>query len=169
MANPEKPIIFLVEDNEMFSASLKVALGQSGYDVVEFRSGEQMISSWEKDPDVILLDYFLEGSRCIAMNGNKILRFIRRINKSLPVIFLTSNTDIEEATEMLKLGAVDFILKDDELLPNLKKTITQVLDTVRLRKEMSKNREQIRKYRMRFFIIVLIVALAAMTLLLLFH
>jgi CheY-like chemotaxis protein len=168
MENREKPVIFLVEDNEMFSATLKVALEKEGWSVTEFRSGEQMISAWEEDPDIILLDYFLGGGGCPAMDGKKILRFIRRINRSLPVIFLTSNTDIGEATEMLRLGAVDFIVKDEELMPNLKKTITQVLDTVKLRQEMSRNREQIKKYRTRFLIIALMVALAAMTVLWLF-
>ncbi|MEI6456023.1 MAG: response regulator, partial [bacterium] len=149
MEKSDAPKIFIVEDNEMFSETLQIALKQLGYSVTAFRSGEEMISYWEEDPGIILLDYFIESAQGVAMNGKKILRFIRRINKSLPVIILTSNSDIGEATEMLKLGAIDFILKDDELLPNLKKTITQVLETVKLRREMSENKEQIKKYRLR--------------------
>jgi len=165
MENSKPATIFIVEDNEMFSETLRIALEMKGYNVFTFRSGEHMISFWEEDPDIILLDYYIESEHGVAMNGDKILRFIRRISKSLPVIILTSNTDIGEATTLLKEGAVDFIVKDEELLPNLSKTLGQVHDSVKLRQEMARNKSQIKKYRQRFLVIVLIVALAAMTLL----
>lgn len=162
----KKPItLFLVEDNAMFSETLKASLEMHGYSVHCFSTGEHMISSWEDDPDIILLDYYIETETGVAMNGEKILRFIRRITKSLPVVILTSSVDISEATRLLKLGAVDFIVKDEELLPNLLKTLTQTVESVRLREEMVRNKGKIRKYRQRFLIIFLLVALAAMTLL----
>lgn len=157
--------IFIVEDNEMFAETLRVSMEMMGYTVHTFRSGEHMISFWEEDPDIILLDYFIESEHGVAMNGDKILRFIRRISKSLPVIILTSNTDIGEATSLLKQGAIDFIVKDDELLPNLKKTLTQVFDSIKIRAEMNRNKQQIKKYRQHVLVIILAVALAAMTLL----
>jgi DNA-binding NtrC family response regulator len=157
--------IFIVEDDVMYGKFLQKALEQKEYEVDVFQTGEQMISSWEEDPDVILLDYFIESHLGVAMNGEKILRFIRRISKSLPVIALTATPDIGKATGMLKLGAVDFIVKDKEVLPNLQKTISQVLEARKLREELTRNKMQVKKYRQRFVIIVLIVALAAMTLL----
>jgi len=165
MENTKHATIFIVEDNEMFSETLRVSLEMQGYIVHTFPSGEHMISFWEEDPDIILLDYYIESKHGVAMNGDKILKFIRRINKSLPVIVLTSNTDIGEATAMLKQGAVDFIIKDEELLPNLQKTLSQVCESVRLRQEMTRNKGQIKKYKEHFLVIVLIIALAAITLL----
>lgn len=102
------------------------------------------------------------------MNGEKILRFIRRISKSLPVVMLTSNSDIGEATSLLKQGAVDFIVKDDDLIANLEKTLKQILDAFKLRQEMAINTLKIKKYKNRFLIIALVVALTAITLLLLY-
>jgi len=165
MEKTKPTTIFVVEDNEMFAESLRVSLEMQGYNVLAFRSGEHMISFWEEDPDIILLDYYIESSQGVAMNGDKILRFIRRISKNLPVIILTSNTDISEATMMLKEGAIDFIIKDADLISNLQKTLTQTLDSIKLRKELSKNKLQIKKYRQHFLIIILVIALAAMTLL----
>jgi FixJ family two-component response regulator len=157
--------IFIVEDNEMFAETLKIAVENMGYSTRVFHSGEQMIFSWDEDPAMILLDYFIESPQGVAMNGNKILQFVRRISRNLPVVVLTSNTDVSQATEMLKLGAVDFIIKDEELLPNLTKTMTQVFETVRIREAMANNRMKIKKYRQRILIVVLIVALAAVTVL----
>jgi len=165
MNEKTKPTVFVVEDNEMFAETMRVSLERLGYSVFSFQSGEHMISFWEDDPDIILLDFFIESEHGVAMNGDKILRFIRRISKSLPVIMLTSNTDIEQATALLKEGAIDFILKDEELLPNLQKTLTLVMESLKLRSEMARNRQQIKKYKQQFLIIILIVALAAMTLL----
>jgi two-component system, NtrC family, response regulator AtoC len=165
MEKINKPVIFIVEDNEMFAETLKMSLEQKGFTVFAFSSGEQMISFWEADPDIILLDYYIETKQGIAMNGDKILRFIRRISRSLPVVMLTSNSDIGEATALLKEGAVDFILKDEELPSNLDKTIHQILEAKKLRKEMAENKERVKRYRQRFLIIVLVVALATVTLL----
>jgi DNA-binding NtrC family response regulator len=164
-----KPIrIFIVEDSEIYARSLKKKLESEGFEVQHFSTGEQMISSWEDDPDIILLDYNIESELGVAMNGEKILRFIRRISRNLPVITLTAtNDDIGMATNMLKLGAVDFIVKrkDQEAFPDLLKTIRQVLEARILREEMSKNKIRVKKYQQHLVIFILSIALAAMTLL----
>jgi DNA-binding NtrC family response regulator len=160
--------IFIVEDDEFYARMLKKTLETEGYEIQLFTSGEQMISSWEKDPDIILLDYNIESDLGVAMNGEKILRFIRRISKSLPVITLTATKDIGKATSMLKLGAVDFIVKSEEGLLNLKKTISQVLEARILREEMSSNKIRVKKYQQHLVIFILSIALVAMTLLWLF-
>jgi FixJ family two-component response regulator len=165
MEKTDNATIFIVDDNEMFAETLAISLSNTGYTVHVFRSGEQMISSWEADPDVILLDYYLESPHGDAMNGDKILHFIRRISKNLPVVILTSNTDIGEATSLLKQGALDFIIKDDDLLPNLQKTIQQILYSVKLRQELTVNKMKIMKYRKRFLVISLVVAITAIILL----
>ena len=165
MKKIEGSTIFMVEDNELFAETLAISLRNLGYVVRTFRSGEQMISSWEVDPDIILLDFYIESKLGVAMNGDKILRFIRRISKSLPVVFLTSNADIDNATLLLKLGAVDFIPKDEYLLPNLQKTLHQILNAKLLRQEMAMNKINIKKYRQHFLVICLIIALAAVTIL----
>ncbi len=155
----------MVEDNDFFAKTLAIFLRNKGYEVQTFASGEEMISSWEEDPDIILLDYYIETRQGVAMNGDKILHFIRRISKNLPVVILTSNEDISEATTMLKKGAVDYILKDNELQHNLEKTLVQILEARQLRQEISENRLKIKKYRQRFVIICLVLALAAVTIL----
>jgi len=164
MENDNQKTIFIVEDNEMFAETLKASLQLQGYAVEIFRTGESMISSWEEDPDIILLDYYIESPLGVAMNGEQILRFIRKINKSLPVVMLTSSTDIAQATRLLKSGAVDFIVKDEYLPDNLKRTISQILETVSLRRELSQTRGQVKRYRQRFFIIALLVIVAAVAL-----
>jgi CheY-like chemotaxis protein len=165
MEETNRTTIFLVEDNEMFAETLRLSLEKQGYAVHAFTTGEHMIAFWEEDPDIILLDYFITSDLGVAMNGDKILRFIRRINKSLPVVILTSNSDIGEATSLLKEGAVDFILKDEEHLPNLGKTLNQILAAKKLRQEMIVNRMKIKKYRQRLLIFLLLIGLAATTVL----
>ena len=166
-----KPVrIFLVEDEPVYSAIMSAALRMHGYEVETFQLGEHMISAWEEDPDIILLDYNLISPLGEAMNGEKILRFIRRISKSLPVIMLTKNKDISDATRLLKLGAIDFIVKgkNEADVETLLKTIGQVQEARKIREELARNRMVVKKYRQHFFTILLLVALAAMTVLWLF-
>lgn len=165
MNEPNRTKIFLVEDNELFAEALSISLEDKGYAVKAFSSGEEMISNWEEDPDVILLDYFIDSPHGHAMNGNKILHFIRRISKNLPVVILTANSDIGEATAMLRKGAVDYIIKDDDLDANLIKTLSQILQARQLREEMTANQLKMKKYRQRFLIVCLLIALAVITIL----
>jgi FixJ family two-component response regulator len=70
----------------------------------------------------------------------------------------------------LKLGAIDFIVKgkNDDDVASLLKTIIQVQEARKIRDELARNRMIVKKYRQHFFIILLMVALAAMTVLWLF-
>lgn len=83
-------------------------------------------------PDLILLDINMPG-----INGYEIMSTIKsmdRLNK-VPVIFLTSSTDIESELKCLKLGAVDFISKP--FVPELMLTrINTHLELARYRKEL---------------------------------
>jgi CheY-like chemotaxis protein len=63
----------------------------------------------EYDPglyDLILSDYFMPG-----MNGDAFLKKIRKIDDDTPFVFLTANTDVKVAIELVKTGADDHIIK----------------------------------------------------------
>ena len=45
------------------------------------------------------------------MNGINLLKRIKEVNESLPVILISDNARVEEAVEAMKLGAYDFVLK----------------------------------------------------------
>jgi two-component system OmpR family response regulator len=102
-----KPKIFLVEDNFSYSYVLESILKGSGdYQVTTFSTGEECIHMLQNKPDLIILDYNLDG-----MNGLETIKAIQAKNTEIPVIVLSSQKDVGVASAFLAAGAFDYIEK----------------------------------------------------------
>ena len=88
----------------------------------------------EKSPgiDLILMDYHLPED-----NGLEVTRQIREKNIDIPIIFLTSNRDFRLAIEAMKYGVEDYLVKDEAVDSVLPRTIVNILERVRLKKQIS--------------------------------
>jgi sigma-B regulation protein RsbU (phosphoserine phosphatase) len=134
----DKPIkILLVEDNQDFGKLVEHYL--SNYPGHSFcltwkRSGEEGLEEVKAnaDFDIILMDYYLPG-----MNGVEVTRGLIEHGISIPVVFITINRDFNLAVETMKLGVEDFLVKEEISTPVLPRTITSVVERVRLRGELS--------------------------------
>jgi class 3 adenylate cyclase len=103
-----KPQLLVVDDtpDNLF---LMQALLDEKYDVRIAASGAEALEQVRmKQPDLILLDIMMPG-----MDGHEVMRRLRLNPKteSIPVIFLTALTSIEEEQAGLDLGAADYITK----------------------------------------------------------
>ncbi|HWP12174.1 MAG TPA: adenylate/guanylate cyclase domain-containing protein [Ramlibacter sp.] len=104
-----KPRILVVDDtpDNLFLMS---ALLADQYQVTTAATGEQALemARSEEAPELILLDIMMPG-----MDGYEVLRRLRKdpATASVPVIFLTALSSIEEEQYGLDLGAVDYITK----------------------------------------------------------
>lgn len=124
--------ILIIDDNE---TNLKLAEQtlKPYYKVTLLTSAIQTLNFLlENTPDLILLDINIPG-----MNGYELLNTIKSLNNlsKIPVIFLTSSTDVECELKCLRLGAVDFIIKP--FVPELMLTrINTHLELAKYRKEL---------------------------------
>ncbi len=102
-----KPSILIVEDERLLLSSLKKALSKDGYQVTTATCGEEALDSYKKDnPDIILLDVRLPG-----MDGMQVLKKVKSLDGSIPIIIMTAFSGIKGAVEAIKLGAYDYIAK----------------------------------------------------------
>lgn len=99
--------ILIVEDSPTMLSMLSNILSRAGYNVLTSENGKNAIKSTkENHPDVVLLDLMLPD-----INGDEALRKIKQIDVNIPVIICSSNTYIKSATEAMKYGAYDYIMK----------------------------------------------------------
>jgi len=99
--------ILVVDDDKNFIKLLEHNLVKEGYVVDTAFSGEEALNKInEQIPDLILTDLKMPGA-----GGMEILRRVREMDKSVPVIMITGHGDAETAVEAMKLGAYDFITK----------------------------------------------------------
>lgn len=135
MSKNKTTSIFLVDDDAMYLKLLEKELSQQQeYEIHLFATGEQCIENLKEKPDVIVLDYFLNGITKDALNGLETLRLIKSGHPDIPVIMLSAQDKIEVAVNCMKLKASEYIVKSETAFTRLQNAV----DTALHYKEMEK-------------------------------
>lgn len=101
------PHILVVDDERAILNLLSDMLKDEGFLVSQAENGYEALKQIEKEePDLILLDIYLPG-----IDGMETLKEIKKINKAIPVIIISSYGDVDNAVYATKQGAYDFIEK----------------------------------------------------------
>ena len=138
MKTPNQISIFLVDDDEVFLKSLEIDFLQLGnFDVETFASGEACISSIASSPDIVILDYQLDGMDPNAMNGIETLDKIKAFNHNIPVIILSAQDKIEVAINCMHHKAVDYVVKSETAFVRLQKIIATMVRYQKMEKEIT--------------------------------
>jgi DNA-binding response OmpR family regulator len=107
--------VLTVEDDAAIRRGIVDALSFAGYDVIEAANGNDGCkAAVSRDYDLLLLDMVLPGK-----SGLDILREVRNVRPTLPVIILSARGEERDRVTGLKLGADDYVVKPfsvDELL-----------------------------------------------------
>jgi two-component system OmpR family response regulator len=86
----------LVDDDALFLKSLEIDFLQEGdFDIETFITGELCVENLSQNPDMIILDYHLEGIDKNVMNGIETLDKIKSYRTDITVIMLSSQDKIE--------------------------------------------------------------------------
>ncbi len=102
--------ILLVDDDKFILQSVGNILENSGYDVTRADSGEKAIALIEKQEfDLVLTDLIMD-----AVDGIKVLKKSKEVNKDTMVIILTGFGDLDSAIDALRFKADDYLLKPCE-------------------------------------------------------
>lgn len=107
----KKHKILVVDDNRENIRIIGSILRQNGYKAGFATSGQQALDILEPDEeeyDLVLLDVNMPGK-----NGFEVCREMRKVEslKTLPVIFLTANTESEQIIEGFNCGGQDYVTK----------------------------------------------------------
>ncbi|MGZ3900287.1 MAG: response regulator [Bacteroidia bacterium] len=138
MKNETKIKLFLVDDDAVFLKSLQIEFMENADLVIDtFPTGEACIEQLSKNPDVIILDYHLDGIKEGAMNGMETLDKIKAFNKNIPVIMLSSQDKIEVAIDCIHHHAFDYVVKSETAFTRLKKIISTALHYQKIEKELN--------------------------------
>jgi two-component system OmpR family response regulator len=130
--------IFLVDDDVVFLKSLEIEFRQHTDSVIEtFKTGELCVTNLSHEPDVIILDYRLDGIDQHAMNGIETLDRIKAFNPDIPVIILSSQDKIEVAIDCMHHKASDYVVKSETAFVRLQKIISAIFRYQKMEKELN--------------------------------
>jgi len=108
--------VFIIDDEPLLSEMLTDYLIEknNNFEIQSFPTGEACLSQIEGNPDVVILDYYLNAKERDAANGIDILREIKKVNKALPVIMLSSQESFGTAAKTIMYGAVHYVPKGQD-------------------------------------------------------
>lgn len=130
--------IFLVDDDAVFLKLLKIEfLENADFEVETYATGELCMDCIMHNPDVIILDYHLDGIDKHAMNGIKTLDLIKKFNSDTPVVMLSSQDKIDVAINCMHHRASDYVVKSETAFLRLQKIITNIFSYRKMEKELS--------------------------------
>ena len=102
------PLIFVVDDNSMYNRLIVSHLRLNKFQRIEsFLSGEECLANLDKNPDIVIQDYLMNG-----INGIQVLKESKRRNPKTEFIFLSGDDSFELALNTIKYGAFDYVVKD---------------------------------------------------------
>lgn len=100
--------IMLVDDSRTIRNIQKRTLQQLGHtDIVEAEDGVQALAKFKvKAPDLMLIDWNMPN-----MNGIDLVKKIREINKTIPLIMCTTEAEKSRVLEAIKAGVNNYMVK----------------------------------------------------------
>lgn len=138
MKNQNKIKLFLVDDDAVFLKLLEIEfLEHADFDIRTFATGELCVENLSYNPDVIILDYYLDGIEKKAMNGIETLDKIKAYNTDLQVIMLSSQDKIDVAINCMHHKAFDYVVKSETAFTRLKQIIINILRFQKMEKLLS--------------------------------
>lgn len=104
--------ILIVDDEEIVHDTLGEYLRECGHHVDNCHDGSVALARLQERPyDIALLDVRMPG-----LSGAELLEAIQSLYPGMPVVMITGHGNIDMAEQMLRLGAISFLIKPVRLL-----------------------------------------------------
>lgn len=137
MKNTKKIKLFLVDDDSVFLKLLEIEfMEHADFEIETYATGELCIENLSNKPDVVVLDYYLDGIDRDAMNGLETLDKIKEFNADIPVIMLSSQDRIDVAINCMHHAAFDYVVKSETAFMRLQKIISTIIETTKLKEQL---------------------------------
>jgi DNA-binding NtrC family response regulator len=104
--------VLIAEDNDAMRDLLQEVLEDAGYETLVAANGRQSLAHIEKESEVI--DLVITDVRMPEMTGEELLVSVRELRAETPVIVITAFGSVEQAVEMVKAGAYQYMTKPFE-------------------------------------------------------
>ncbi len=141
------PTILVIDDNPSVATALDLLFSLDGLRTVAAASPDEGLALLEREPvDLVVQDMNFTADTTSGEEGVALFRRIRVRHPDMPVILLTAWTHLENAVELVKAGAADYVAKpwDDR---KLAATVRNLLELGEARRELAQRLQAERRQR----------------------
>jgi two-component system response regulator AtoC len=130
--------VLVADDDASIRSLLNEMLSDEGYEVIEVKSGAEVLRAVPKvEPNLLILDFKMPD-----MDGIEVLRRLSSQSQKVPVLMLTGFGSASTAIEATKLGAFDYVTKPFDVADVLHR-VRQVFNYQSLASEVRKLRAEL--------------------------
>ncbi|MEO7174423.1 MAG: sigma-54 dependent transcriptional regulator [Saprospiraceae bacterium] len=132
--------IFIVEDDPFYGELLSYHLAQNpDFEIYRFHSAKECLDNLYLRPSVITLDYRLPD-----LDGKTVLRKIKAYDPAVEVVIVSQQEEVSTAIELLRLGAYDYLVKNEETTDRLWRIIANIQQKEGLRFQIEQLQNEIK-------------------------
>ncbi|MEZ0275554.1 MAG: response regulator, partial [Roseimicrobium sp.] len=130
--------IFIVDDDEGLTRLIARALRREGYQTETAGSGKEALTWLEAhEADLMLLDLKLSD-----LNGAELVERLKACKREVPFVIITGQGDERVAVDMMKRGALDYIVKDGQFLELVPAVVQRSMAQLDREKRLAKAEEE---------------------------
>lgn len=122
-------LVFIVEDDAVYAKTLEGYLKlnvPTVKEVMTFQVGETCIVELKRNPDLIIMDYYLNSIFEDAQTGLETIYEIRTISPEVPIVVLSSQNDIEVALEVVEKQKCQYFVKDEKSFEKIRELFLSI-------------------------------------------
>jgi DNA-binding NtrC family response regulator len=131
--------IFIIEDDAFYGEVLRYQLSlNQDFEVTLFTDAKTCLEQLEEGPHILFVDFILPD-----MRGDEILKIIKKRRPELPVVIISGQEDISVAVNLLKMGASDYLVKNENTKELLWNSVLRLKENLQLKKELASLRDEL--------------------------
>ena len=118
--------IFIVEDNEIYANSLSIFLQTRFPNIIEikvFNTGEEFLNELHYEPDIVIMDYFLNTRNKEAANGLEIIKRIKAQKVQTKIILLSQQNKYSVPAIAISIYGCSYVQKGLEAFDQIEQLI----------------------------------------------
>lgn len=143
MKNSNQITIFIVEDNKVYRMAIQSDIQNTFKDknieIHMFQTGEECMEKFKKlKPQVVILDYNLNSKYPDAADGIKVMDWMKKADKNIHIIMLTSEDNINIALKSFHHGASDYVVKTETQFRKINYSLLNLFKMIESKKETRK-------------------------------
>ncbi|MAT53955.1 MAG: regulator [Saprospirales bacterium] len=132
-------LVFIVEDDPMYQKMVKYIMELNpDHEVRVFSKGRDCLKHLDEKPAIVSLDYSLPD-----MEGAEVLKKIKTHDPNIGVIVLSGQQDVATAVNLLKEGADDYVIKDNETKDRLLLSVNKIKEKQSLVNQVNQLKQQL--------------------------
>ena len=132
--------VFLIDDDAMYLNALCHLISNidpARIKLKTFNTGEDCLKELNLNPDIVILDYYLNSITPNALNGMEILKKIKERKSFVHVVLLSGKKRM--TVEMFQEGAYDYVNKFENISLVLKNIIDDIVVNIEISQTLNES------------------------------